>query len=106
MEIVECGARVEHAPDQVSDRAVPVRDGGELERLGREEVEPPRGAAGHIGQGAQGARGRDRHPAADVALPCTGNRGIDGQDERVVARIVRSGQRDSLIAARSFHRYS
>ena len=77
--------RVEHRVEQLGDRPRPRVERRERERLGGEEVEPPRRARDRVGDRARRQRGRDRHAVADVAQPGAGDRYVDGHEQRVVA---------------------
>ena len=74
--------RIEHAVDEVGDRPLRLLEGGEPERLGRQQVEPPAGMERDVGDGPDGQGRRDREAVVDVSQPRAGHRCVDGQDER------------------------
>ena len=85
-EVGDGDRRVEHAVDEVGDRALGLAEGRESQRFGREQVEPPaRDAARCRTSVRTRQRRRDREAVVDVAEPRAGDRRVDGQDERAEA---------------------
>ena len=92
-EVGDRRGRVEQAADELGDGALGALERGELERLGGEEVEPPRWVQRALREGLQRQGRRDGQAVADVAQPWPGDRGVDGEHERLVAGGLRPGPR-------------
>ena len=76
---------IEHLREQVADRAPGRGERRELQRPRREQVAPPPRIHGHARERAQGELRRNRQAIADIAQANAANRGIDREDEGVVA---------------------
>ena len=82
--------RVEHRVEQLGDGARPPIERGEGERLGGQEVDPPRRPRDGVERRCAGVRvGRDRHAVALVAQPGAGHRHVDGDQQGVEAGLRR-----------------
>src|SRR6185503_820206 len=84
-EVGDRRGRVEEAGDELGDGALGVLERGELERLGGEEVEPPRGMQRALREGLQREGWRDGEAVADVAQSWPRDGGVDGKHECLVA---------------------
>ena len=72
-------------PDELGDGALEAVERRELERLGGEQVEPPGGMQRTLSEGLQRQGRRDGQAVAHVPQPRPGDRGVDGEHERLVA---------------------
>src|SRR6188472_4566059 len=84
-EVVVVDARIEHQVEKLLDRARPRVEGGEAERLGREEVDPPARTGERVDDAAEPERGRDRETVATVANPGARDGDVDGHEQGVEA---------------------
>ena len=96
-------SKVTVGSNMVSSRSATVPDHesrrGEGQRLGGEEVEPPRRPRDGVGHGARRQRRRDRHAVAHVAQPGARDRDVDGDQQRVEAGLRRPvDQRHRAVA--------
>ena len=92
-EVGDRRGRVEDPVDQLGDGAVEAVERGELQRLGGEQVEPPARVQRGLGERPQRQRRRDGEAVAHVAQPRAGDRGVDGEHQRLVARPPEPGRR-------------
>ena len=85
-QVVERHGGVEHGVQVFGDRAGPPVQRRERQRFGGQQVEPPARVRHRVEHGAQRQRRRYGHAVAGVAQPRAGDRNVDGDQQRVVAR--------------------
>src|SRR5699024_2789793 len=89
-EIVVVDRRVHRAVEQLPDRAPCGLQGRELERGSGEEVPPPPRAGNGVEDGLGRELRRDGEAVAVVPHAVAGDRGVDGEEERVESGVGRA----------------
>src|SRR6185312_6213991 len=84
-EILKGHRGIEHGVEQFGDRARPAVEGGEGERFGGEEVDPPGRARNRVDDRLRRERGWNRHTVAGIPESRASDGNVDRDEQRVEA---------------------
>jgi hypothetical protein len=90
-QVVDGDRRVEHAVDEVRDRAAALAQRRELKKVGGQQVGPPARVHAHVGQRAQPQGRGNGQTVADISQPTSGHGSVGREHQGAV-----SGSRSPL----------